>query len=215
MGYIRTANASALATNSVLRNTFLLLGATLAFSSLTAFAAIVTNSPVMNPWAMLLIYFVLLFAVSATKQSALGLVFCFALTGFLGYTAGPIIGLYISAGMGNLVALALGCTAAMFIGLAGYATITQKDFSYMTGFLMSGILTAFVLGLVAMIFHIQALSLVVSAAFVILSSGLILWQISNIIHGGETNYISATVTLYVSIYNIFMSLLRIFSSFNR
>lgn len=206
------AARSTVRTNSVLRNTFLLLSMTLAWSAAVAGVAIVTAAPMMNVWVMLGVYIALLFAVSATQESGLGIVFVFALTGWLGWTAGPIVGHYLAAGMADTVILALGSTAVIFIGLAGYATTTKKDFSYMIGFLTVGILTAFVLGIVAMLFNFPALSLAVSGAFVLLSSGLILWQISNIVNGGETNYISATVTLFVSIFNIFLNLLQLFSA---
>lgn len=207
------AARSTVRTNSVLRNTFLLLSMTLAWSAAIAGVAIATAAPMMNIWIMLGVYIALLFAVSATQESGLGIVFVFALTGWLGWTAGPIVGYYLAAGMADTVMLALGSTAVIFIGLAGYATTTKKDFSYMIGFLTVGILTAFVLGIVAMLFNFPALSLAVSGAFVLLSSGLILWQISNIVNGGETNYISATVTLFVSIFNIFLNLLQLFSAF--
>ena len=214
MGNTIRADFSAIQINSVLRNTFLLLGMTLAFSAGTATLAIAINAALMNVWMMLGVYIALLVAVSKTEESSWGLFWTFALTGFLGYTAGPIVGYYISAGMGDIVGLALGCTATIFVGLAGYATVSKRDFSFMGGFLAVGILTAFVLGLAAYIFQLPALSLAVSGAFVLLSSGIILWQVSRIVNGGETNYIRATVTLYVSIYNIFMSLLRIFGVMN-
>ena len=128
------SKASALQTNKVLRNTFLCLGMTLAFSAFTAGIAMVTGAAIMNPWLMLAVYFGLLFATSATRTSGWGLFFVFALTGFLGYTAGPIVGYYLAAGSGDIVMLALGSTATIFVGLAGYATMTEKDFSFMGGF---------------------------------------------------------------------------------
>ena len=204
-----TSSAKTLENNKVLKNTFLLLAATTLFSSLTAAFALFTGAAPMNIWIMLIVYFGLLFGVEKTKESGLGIVLCFALTGFLGYTAGPIIGAYLTFVGADVVLMALGLTTCIFFGLSGYAVITKRDFSYMGGFLTVGILVAFLAGLIAIIFSIPLLSLVVSGAFVILSSGLILWQISEIIHGGETNYVSATVTLYVSIYNLFLSLLHI------
>lgn len=202
-------SAAALETNKVLKNTFLLLGATVLFSALTAGLAIATSAAMMNPWIMLLVYFGLLFGVEKTKETSLGIVMCFALTGFLGYVLGPIVAAYLTFVGSEVVMMAFGLTACIFFGLSGYAMFTKRDFSYLTGFLMVGILVAFAAGIIALIFSIPLLSLVVSGAFVILSSLLILWQISAIIHGGETNYISATVTLYVSLYNLFTSLLHI------
>ena len=206
-----TTRSSALTTNKVLRNTYLLLGATLAFSALTAGAAMVLNLAPINPWITLIVYFGLLFGVSKTENSSWGLLFIFLLTGFMGLTLGPIISMYLKflPNGAQVVTTALGITAATFVGLSAYAIRSQKDFSFMGGFLTVGIIGAFLLGLVAMIFQLSTLSLVVSGVFVIAMAGLILFQTSAIIHGGETNYIMATVTLYVSIYNLFTSLLHL------
>jgi len=203
--------SSALSTNKVLRNTYLLLGATLAFSALTAGLAMMFNMPFLGPWVTLIGYFGLLFGVYATKNSAWGLVLVFALTGFLGLTLGPIVNAYLTIlpNGSEVVTTALGITAATFVGLSAYAVKSERDFSFMRGFLMVGIIGAFLVGLVAVIFDLSTVSLVVSGAFVILMGGMILYQTSAIIHGGETNYILATVTLYVSIYNLFTSLLHL------
>lgn len=205
-----TSQASVLSTNKVLRNTYLLLGATLAFSAVTAGVAMAINLPFMGLW-MLLPYFGLLYAVQATRNSGWGIVWTFGLTGFLGLTLGPILGYYLRAvpNGSQLIMTSLGVTAAAFLGLSAYAITSKKDFSFMRGFLVVGCLGAFVLGLVAYFFHLSTLSLVVSGMFLLVSGGLILWQTSEIIRGGETNYISATVTLYISIYNMFLSLLRL------
>lgn len=202
---------SALATNKVLRNTYMLLAATLGFSALTAGLSMALNLPHPGLIITLVGYFGLLFAVHKTANSALGLVFVFALTGFMGFTLGPIISMYLQAlpNGGQVVTTALGITAATFVGLSAYAIKTEKDFSYLGGFLMVGIIGAFLLGLVALFFNMPTLSLVVSGVFVIAMGGLILFQTSQIIGGGETNYILATVTLYVSIYNLFTSLLHL------
>lgn len=139
----------------------------------------------------------------------------FALTGFMGYTLGPIIGHYLGlANGGQTVMMAMAGTATIFVGLSGYALTTRKDFSFMGGFLMVGVLLAFLAGLGAIFFEIPALSLTVSAAFVLLMSGLILYETSNIIHGGETNYVMATVTLFVAIFNLFTSLLHLLGFMN-
>jgi modulator of FtsH protease len=137
------------------------------------------------------------------------------MTGFMGYTLGPVISRYLGLpNGGEIVMQAMGGTAAIFIGLSAYAVTTKKDFSFMGGFLMVGILLAFLAGLGAIFFQIPALSLTVSAAFVLLMSGLILYETSNIIHGGETNYVLATVTLFVSIFNLFTSLLQLLGFMN-
>jgi modulator of FtsH protease len=202
---------SALATNRVLRNTYLLLGATLAFSALMCGISLTLNLPYPGLGVTLIGYFALLFAVNKTANSALGLVFVFALTGFMGYTLGPIIGFYLQAiPNGHAVVLnALGITAVAFVALSVYAIRSGRRFSFMGGFLLVGIWTAFALALVAIFFTMPLLSLAVSGMFVLLMSGLILYQTGEIIHGGETNYILATVTLYVSIYNLFSSLMHL------
>lgn len=201
---------SALTTNKVLRNTYLLLGGTLAFSAVTAYVAMALNMPFMGLW-MLLPYIGLLFAVRATQESGWGIFWVFMLTGFLGLTLGPILTAYIRflPNGSQVVLAALGSTAAAFLGLSAYAVRSERDFSFMGGFLTVGIIGAFVLGLVAYFFNLSGLSLIVSGLFLIVSGGVILYQTSEIIHGGETNYIRATVTLYVSIYNMFLSLLRL------
>ena len=205
-----TARASALTTNKVLRNTYLLLGATLAFSAVTAGISMALNVPHFGLFTIL-IYFGLLFAVHKTQNSSWGILWTFALTGFLGLTLGPILNMYLTMlpNGSQIVMTALGTTAVAFLGLSAYAVKSERDFSFMGGFLMIGAIGAFVLGLVAYFFQMPTLSLVVSGMFLIVSGGLMLWQTSEIIRGGETNYIMATITLYVSIYNMFLSLLHI------
>ncbi|OGA00206.1 MAG: BAX inhibitor protein [Betaproteobacteria bacterium RBG_19FT_COMBO_58_11] len=199
-----------LASNKVVRNTYMLLSLTLAFSALTAGAAMALNLPHPGLIVTLVGYFGLLFLTAKFKNSPLGLGFVFALTGFMGYTLGPIISSYLSLpNGGQIVMTAMGATAAIFLGLSGYALTSRKNFSFMGGFLMVGILVAFLAGLGAIFFEIPALSLTVSAMFVLLMAGLILYETSNIIHGGETNYIMATVTLFVAIFNLFTSLLHL------
>jgi modulator of FtsH protease len=202
---------SALATNKVLRNTYLLLSATLAFSAIMAGVALAFGLPHPGLLITLVGYFGLLFAVHKTANSALGLLFVFLLTGFMGYTLGPIIGYYLQAipNGHSVVMNAFGITAFAFVGLSAYAIKSGSRFSFMGGFLAVGILTAFILGLVAFFFEMPMLSLAVSGMFVLLMTGLILYQTGEIIHGGETNYILATVTLYVSIFNLFSSLLHL------
>ena len=202
--------AAVLATNKVIRNTYLLLAMTLAFSALTAAASMAMNLPHPGLILTLVGYFGLLFLTARFRDRALGLAFVFALTGFIGYTLGPILNAYVGLSNGpQLVMTALGATGAVFLGLSGYALTSRRDFSFMGSFLMVGILVAFLAGLGAIFFEMAALSLAVSAMFVLLMSGLILYETSNIVHGGETNYIMATVTLYVSIFNLFTSLLHL------
>ena len=211
----QASQASVLATNKVLRNTYLLLSATLLFSALTAGIAMAVNMPPLGLMS-LLVYFALLFGVYKTRNSALGILFVFALTGFLGLTLGPLLNLYLTAlpNGSQLVMTAFGITGVSFLGLSAYTIRSGKDFSFMGGFLMVGILGAFVLGLVAYFFNMPTLSLAVSGMFVLSMGGLIMYQTSEIIHGGETNYIMATVTLYVAIYNLFTSLLHILGVFS-
>ena len=207
---------SVLATNKVIRNTYLLLSLTLAFAAVVAGVAVALKLPHPGILLTLVGYFGLLFAVHKLKDSGLGILAVFGLTGFMGYTLGPIVSRYLGLPNGGEVVMqALGATAVLFIGLSGYALTTRKDFSFMGGFLSVGVLVAFVAGLAAVFFEIPALSLTVSAAFVLLMSGLILYETSNIIHGGETNYVLATVTLFVSIFNLFTSLLQLFGFMGR
>jgi len=202
--------SGALVTNKVLRNTYSLLSMTLLFSAATAGVSMALNLPHPGLVLTLVGYFGLLFATSKFRNSSLGLVCVFALTGFMGYTLGPILSAYLSlANGGQIVMTAMGGTGIIFLGLSGYALTSRKDFSYMGGFLMAGILVAFLCGLAAVFLEMPTLSLAVSAMFVLLMAGLILFETSNIIHGGETNYIMATVSLYVSIFNLFTSLLHL------
>lgn len=201
---------STISTNKVLRNTYSLLSMTLMFSALTAGVSMTLNLP--HPGIILTLagYFGLLFLTAKYRDSGLGLAFVFALTGFMGYTLGPILNAYMGLANGSqIVSTAMAGTGVIFLGLSGYVLTSRKDFSFMGGFLVTGILVAFLAGMGALIFEVPGLSLAVSAMFILLMSGLILYETSNIIHGGETNYIMATVSLYVSIFNLFTSLLHL------
>ncbi len=202
--------------NKVLKNTYALLSATLLFSALTAGLSMMMGWPHPGLIVTLVGYFGLLFLAGKFRNSSLGLVFVFGLTGFMGLTLGPIISFYVNAipNGDQLVMTALGGTGLIFLGLSAYALKSQKDFSFLGGMLFAGILVAFLAGIGAAVFSIPALSLAVSAMFVILMSAMILYQTSAIIHGGETNYIMATITLYVSIYNLFLSLLQLLGAFS-
>jgi modulator of FtsH protease len=201
---------SLLSTHKVLRNTYALLAMTLLFSGAVAGASVALRLPHPGLIVTLIGYFGLLFLTTKLRDSGWGLLSVFGLTGFMGYTLGPIVGHYLSMpNGGQTVMLAMTGTGAVFLGLSAYAVISRRDFSFMGGFLAVGVLVAFLASLAAVFLQIPALSLAISAAFVLLMSGLILFETSNIIHGGETNYIMATVSLFVSIYNLFLSLLQL------
>ncbi|MDH5181014.1 MAG: Bax inhibitor-1/YccA family protein [Gammaproteobacteria bacterium] len=204
------SRTAVLETNKVIRNTYSLLAMTLIFSAVTAGISMVMNLPHPGILLTLVGYFGLLYLTYRFREQALGLVFVFALTGFLGYTLGPILNKYLAMSNGaQIVMTAMGGTGAIFLGLSMYALTSRKDFSFMGGFLMVGILVAFLAGLGAVFLQMPGLSLAVSAMFILLMAGLILYETSNLIHGGETNYIMATVSLYVAIFNLFTSLLHL------
>jgi modulator of FtsH protease len=193
----------------VLRSTYTLLGLTLAFSALMAGISMAINAPYFGLWT-LLPYFICLWMVEKNKNNASGIAWVFALTGWMGFTLGPIISMYLAAVGSGPIMMALGSTALVFFGASAYVLTTRKNLSFMTGFLMTGILVAFIAGIANIFLKIPALSITVSSVFAFLSAGIIMWQTSAIIHGGERNYISATVTLFVMIYNLFLSLLQLF-----
>jgi len=203
------SQASVLATNKVLRNTYMLLAMTLAFSAIIAAAVVTLNLPAPGIIITLVGVYGLMYLTEKNRNNSMGILFVFLFTGFLGYTVGPLINMYIGAGMGDVVVLAFAGTAFTFFALSAYVLTTKKDMSFLSGMMMAG----FVVLIVAMIgnifLQIPALSLAISAMFILFSSGAILMQTSSIIHGGETSYISATVTIFVSLYNIFVSLLQI------
>lgn len=209
-------NDSVLASNKVLRNTYLLLSMTFFFSAFMAYISLSSGARPMNPLLMIVGVYGLMFLTQALRNSVWGLVSVFAFTGFLGYTLGPILSFYIAnfANGPQLIATALGGTGMIFFALSGYALTTRKDFSFLGGFLFVAVMVVFLAMIAGIFIHIPALQLAISAAFILISSGLILLQTSEIIHGGETNYISATVGLFVSIYNLFISLLNILSAFS-
>ncbi|GGD02431.1 hypothetical protein GCM10007418_22050 [Halopseudomonas salina] len=196
--------------SKLFRNTYALLAMTLAFSSIVAMVSMALNLPRPNIIIMLVGFYGLLFLTSKFRDSGWGLVLTFVFTGFLGYTTGPILNAYLSLpNGGSLVAMALGMTAMVFLGLSAYAILTRKDFSFLSGFIMAGFVVLLCAVVASIFLDISGLSLAISAGFVLFSSAIILYQTSSIIHGGEDNYIMATITLFVSIYNIFLSLLHI------
>lgn len=194
----------------VLRNTYMLLSLCLAFSAGVAGLSAALGWPHPGIVITLVGYFGLLFLINKYRDRGLGVGLVFALTGFMGYTLGPIVAHYLQMPNGTqTVMTALGGTAAIFAGLSGYALVTKRDLSFMGGFLMVGVLVAFLAGLAAVFLQIPALSLTVSAVFVLLMSGMILYETNNIVRGGETNYVMATLSLFVSIFNLFTSLLHL------
>jgi len=211
---VAIGTAAAATANKLIRNTYTLLAMTLLFSAATAGAAIAFGLPYPGVLITLVGYFGLLFLTYKLRDSAWGLLSVFGLTGFMGLTLGPIVSHYLHLpNGGHIVMMAMGGTGAIFLGLSAYALTSRKDFSFMGGFLMAGMLVAFLAGLAAIFFHMPALSLAVSAIFALLMCGMILFETSQLVHGGETNYILATVSLYVSIYNLFLSLLQLLGVF--
>ncbi len=193
----------------VLRSTYMLLGTTLAFSALMAGISMAVEAPLFG-LLTLLPYFLCLWMVEKNKNNSKGLFWVFALTGWLGFTLGPILNTYLAVKGADTIVLALGSTALVFFASSAYVLTTRKNLSFMTGFLMVGLLISFVAAIANVFLQIPLLSLTISAVVAFLSAGIIMWQTSAIIHGGERNYISATVMLFVMIYNLFLSLLHIF-----
>ena len=201
-------------TNRVLRNTYMLLGMTLAFSAVTATISMVLQLPTFMYLVFVLVGFGLLFVVNRMADSAKGLPAIFAFTGVMGAALGPLLNVYLALPNGpNLVLQSLGGTALIFFGLSAYALQSKRDFSFMGGFLFAGLLVAIVAMIANIFLAIPALSLTISAAVVMIMSGLILMDTSRIVHGGEANYIRATVGLYLNIFNLFVHLLHLLGVF--
>ncbi len=195
----------------VLRNTYALLAMTLLFSAGMAVATLTLQLPAPGLVLTLVGYFGLLYTVHKLQNSGWALPAVFAMTGFMGYTLGPLLTLSLALpGGAQTVTLALGATGATFLALSSYVLLTRRDFSFMGGFLFVGMVIALISGVAAMFFEMPALGLAVSAMVALLSAGLILFETSRIVNGGETNYVMATVSLYVSVFNLFTSLLSLF-----
>lgn len=215
---VETSREAVLATNKVLRNTYALLSMTLLFSAMMSGVAIAINAPHMG-FIPLLVSFGLLFAISKMKNSGWGIVLVFAFTGILGFSLGPIIGFYLNTPSGGqTVMTALGLTGFAFLSLSGYTLTSRKDFSFLSGFLFTGMMVVIGVMLLALVgsffgYHVPGVQLAISAAIVLLMSGLILFDTSRIVNGGETNYIMATVALYLDIYNMFIALLQLVGAF--
>ena len=210
--YTDVVRESALSTNTVLKNTYLLLSATLIFSAIMAAISVAINMP--HPGLLISLggMLGLLFLTHKFKNSALGLVFVFAFTGFMGLLLGPMLSMYLESvpNGGQLVLTALGATGLTVLGLSAYVLTTGKDMSFMGGFLMVGLFGLVGIIVIGFFVDLSAFQMVISSAVVLLMSGLILYDTSRIIHGGETNYITATISLYLSIYIMFQHLLMLF-----
>jgi len=202
--------------SKVLRNTYSLLALTLAFSGVMAFVAQQMRVGYPNIFVVLIGFYGLFFLTAKLRDSVWGLVSTFALTGFMGFILGPILNRYLGmAGGAEVVSSAFAMTALVFGGLSAYVLITRKDMSFLGGFITAGFFVLMGAVLASLFFQISGLQLAISAGFVLFSSVCILFQTSAIIHGGERNYIMATISLYVSIYNLFVSLLQLFGLMGR
>ena len=211
---VNSQEESLLSTHKVLRNTYFLLGLTMAFSAVVAYISMSLNLPYPNLIVLLVGFYGLLFVTNRLANSAWGILAAFAFTGFMGYTIGPILNMYVARGMEDLIMLAFAGTAIVFFACSAYVLTTKKDMSFLSTAIFS-LFLVLLLGIVAsFFFQIPALAVGISALFVVFSTMTILYETSNIIHGGETNYIRATVSIYVSIYNLFISLLRLLSIFS-
>ncbi|MEB3736022.1 Bax inhibitor-1/YccA family protein [Halopseudomonas pachastrellae] len=211
---LQHAGVSEAEVSKLFRNTYSLLALTLAFSAIVAFVSMSLNLPYPGIIITLVGFYGLLFLTTKLRNSGWGLVSTFAFTGFLGYTLGPILNAYLSLpNGGQLVAMALGMTALVFFGLSAYAILSRKDFSFLSGFIMAGCIVL-MCAVASFFIQMSGLQLAISAGFVLFSSAVILYQTSAIIHGGEDNYIMATITLFVSIYNLFLSLLQLLGIFS-
>ena len=211
---VNSQEESLLSTHKVLRNTYFLLGLTMAFSAVVAYISMSLNLPYPNLIVLLVGFYGLLFVTNRLANSAWGILAVFAFTGFMGYTIGPILNMYVARGMEDLIMLAFAGTAIVFFACSAYVLTTKKDMSFLSTAIFS-LFIVLLLGIVASVFfQIPALAVGISALFVVFSTMTILYETSNIIHGGETNYIRATVSIYVSIYNLFISLLRLLSIFS-
>ena len=207
---------STLATHTVLRNTYFLLSLTLLFSAVMAVVAMKTGATQMNFIVLLVGMLGLLFLTMALRNSVWGILSIFAFTGFMGYTLGPVMNMYLAefTNGSQLIFTSLGATGVIFVALSGYVLTTKKDFSYLGGFLFIAVNTVILLIIANALFHFPMMQIVISGACVLIFSGYILYNTSQIVNNGETNYIMATISLYLDILNLFLALLRILSYFS-
>lgn len=208
---VSQSSTSALATNKVLRNTYMLLSLTLLFSGMTAALSMFLNMPPMTYLISVISGMVIaMFVLPRFANSSAGIGIVFLITGLLGFGLGPMLTMYASLPNGsNIITLSLAGTGVIFMGLSAYALASRKDFSFLGGFLMVGFLLVLIAALANIFLQIPAMSLAISSVVILIMSGFILYDTSRIIHGGETNYILATIGLYMTIFNIFISLLQI------
>lgn len=208
---VGTAPPAQVAADKVLRSTYLLLSATLLFSAAMAGVAMAFDMPYLGPVVTLVGYFGLLFLTYRLKNSAAGIAAVFALTGFMGLTLGPMLSAYLQnvPNGGELVMTSLGVTGLLFAGLSAYVVKSRRDMSFMGGFLTVGLIGLLAVIVIGLFVDLSAFQMAISGAVVLLMAGCILYETSAIIHGGQDNYILATVSLYVSIYNIFVNLLAL------
>lgn len=211
--YSAASQASVLQTNKVLRNTYMLLAMTLAFSALCAGVAMAVGISPMMSLGMTIGALITLFVVHKKAESASGIYWVFVFTGLMGASLGYTLNFYLGVGGPGLIMQALGATALVFFALSGYVLTTKKDFSFMGGFLIVGLVVVLVAGIANIFFAVPAVSLAISSAIVFIMSGFILFDTSRIIHGGETNYIRATVAMYLNLYNLFTSILHLLGAF--
>lgn len=202
-----SSKQSLLSTHKVLRNTYFLLSLTLVFSTVTATASTLLHLPPPNLILVLFGFYGLMLLTYRLANSSAGIFAAFGFTGFMGYTLGPLLNVFLASGSSETIILALGGTAFVFFCCSTYVLTTRKDMSFLSGMIMAGFVVLLVAIIANLFLHIPALSLAISVMFILFSSGTILWETSNIIRGGETNYIRATVGLYVSLYNIFVNML--------
>lgn len=201
--------------NKVLKNTYSLLSASILFSAFCAYINMTVLPFAMNGLIFIIGHFMLLGLITKFRNSAIGIGLVFVWTGLLGFSLGPLLNsVMVLPNGGSIVTFALTTTGVIFLSLSSHVVITKKDYSYLNGILLVAVLLVFMMSIGALVFSFPALHLLTSGLFILISSGYILYQTSLIINGGERNYILATVTLYVSIYNIFISLLRIYSAFS-
>lgn len=213
---LSSTQTSALEINKVLRNTYMLLSLTLLFSALTAAVSMmVVTSPMVSLGTSIAAIALIWLVLPRTANSGAGVAVVFAITGLLGFGLGPVLNTYLALSNGpQLIATAMGGTGIIFLGLSGYVLTTRKDFSFMGGFLMVGFFVVLLAAVANIFMAIPALSLAISAIVIMIMSGFILYDTSRIIHGGETNYVLATVGLYLNIYNIFVHLLHLLGVFS-
>ena len=203
-----------LQTNKVIKNTYILLSMTLLFSAFTAFIGVASGiGHGMALVADLVAIGMLWFLLPRTANSGAGIPTIFAITGLLGFGLGPVVGYYLSVNP-TIVMTALGGTGAIFLGLSGYALTTRKDFSFLGGFVMVGMLVVLGAAILNLFLGIPALFLAINAAVIMIMSAFILWETSSLIRGGETNYIMATAGLFLSLLNMFQALLHLLGAFS-